>query len=279
MKKIGITLLVAMFVAITINSFAQSENEIEREVIIIKEKIDADGNKSVKKLVKRGYNITDKDIEKMMSELEESNAQIMTKPGKTKTIEKEIIIEMDEEQDKDDLEKHKLIWIDDETGDIELGEKKKMVFIKKSDDSSIEEEIEITIINNTDGDITYSEGEIELGEDVEEMIRKYSGADHKPKMGIMIQDVENGTGIEVIDVIEDSPAEKAGLQKGDIIKKIDQLEVNNMEALLKTMDEKELGAQVSVSYERDKKMMTSNMTLEKVKQKVIIRKEIIEKQN
>lgn len=47
------------------------------------------------------------------------------------------------------------------------------------------------------------------------------------KLGIKIQDTEDGNGIKIIDVDEDSPAQKAGLKKDDIITEIAGKKVNN----------------------------------------------------
>ena len=96
MKKTGVTILIAFFTAWTITSFAQSEQKVEREVIIIKERIDANGKKTIKKLVKKGFNITDKDIELMMAELDKKAHSNNTNVGKEKTYSnKEIEIQID----------------------------------------------------------------------------------------------------------------------------------------------------------------------------------------
>lgn len=50
---------------------------------------------------------------------------------------------------------------------------------------------------------------------------------NKPKLGMRIQDVEEGTGVKVIDIQEASAAEKAGIRKDDIITSIDGTEIKN----------------------------------------------------
>ncbi|HTQ63941.1 MAG TPA: PDZ domain-containing protein [Puia sp.] len=47
-----------------------------------------------------------------------------------------------------------------------------------------------------------------------------------PKIGIKAQDTENGKGVKVLDVDDESPAEKAGIKEGDIITQFDGKEVN-----------------------------------------------------
>src|SRR5947209_9351238 len=38
-------------------------------------------------------------------------------------------------------------------------------------------------------------------------------------IGVMIKPAESGGGVEVVEVVKDGPAEKAGLKAGDVIKK------------------------------------------------------------
>jgi serine protease Do len=49
----------------------------------------------------------------------------------------------------------------------------------------------------------------------------------RPKIGLKIQDVEEGTGVKVLDADKDSPAEKAGLKKDDIITEINGKKIDN----------------------------------------------------
>jgi len=47
------------------------------------------------------------------------------------------------------------------------------------------------------------------------------------KLGLKIQDTEEGTGVKVLDVDKDSPAEKAGLKKDDVVTEIGGKKVSN----------------------------------------------------
>ena len=51
--------------------------------------------------------------------------------------------------------------------------------------------------------------------------------DAKPKLGIRIQDTEEGTGVKVLEVQESSAAEKSGIKKDDVITSIDGKEIKN----------------------------------------------------
>lgn len=53
----------------------------------------------------------------------------------------------------------------------------------------------------------------------------------KPKLGLKAQETEEGKGLKVLDVDDESPAEKAGLKEGDIITNFDGTEVNNIDVL------------------------------------------------
>jgi serine protease Do len=49
----------------------------------------------------------------------------------------------------------------------------------------------------------------------------------KPKLGIKAQDTEDGKGVKVLDIDDESAAEKAGIKEGDIITRFDGKEVNS----------------------------------------------------
>ena len=49
----------------------------------------------------------------------------------------------------------------------------------------------------------------------------------RPKIGLKIQDVEEGSGVKILDAEKDSPADKAGLKKDDVITEINGKKVEN----------------------------------------------------
>ena len=51
------------------------------------------------------------------------------------------------------------------------------------------------------------------------------------KLGIKAQETEEGKGVKVLEVDEESPADKAGIKEGDIITDFDGVDVNNVEKL------------------------------------------------
>ncbi|MFR7666047.1 MAG: S1C family serine protease [Clostridia bacterium] len=79
------------------------------------------------------------------------------------------------------------------------------------------------------------------------------------------QNIKLDKGIYVADVIKNSPAEKAGMKRGDIILEIDQIELEKMLDLRKYIYEKEVGERVNIKYIRGNKEYQVNITLAKIK--------------
>jgi serine protease Do len=72
-------------------------------------------------------------------------------------------------------------------------------------------------------------------------------------------------GVKVEEVSKNSGAEKAGLQKGDIITKIDDVEIDDPDDLTKTIRKHKPEAKVTITYERDGKSDKVTATLGKKK--------------
>jgi len=72
---------------------------------------------------------------------------------------------------------------------------------------------------------------------------------------------KNAEGAMVIEVRPDSPAEKAGLQRGDLITQIDQKSIDSASALKNSIGKYKPGSTVAVTFERDKKLQTVKIKL------------------
>lgn len=72
----------------------------------------------------------------------------------------------------------------------------------------------------------------------------------QPKMGIRIEDTEDGKGVKIIDVEAGSPAEKAGLKKDDIVTFIDGKKINNTDEARTSMREGRNKASLPVTVMR-----------------------------
>lgn len=90
------------------------------------------------------------------------------------------------------------------------------------------------------------------------------------KLGLKIQDTEEGNGVKVLDADKDSPAEKAGLQKDDIVTEIGGVKINNTddardqlhenaEKSSYTIKAKRNGKEMSFEIKIPKKLKTANL--------------------
>ena len=61
---------------------------------------------------------------------------------------------------------------------------------------------------------------------------------NRPKLGMSVQDTDDGKGVKVLDVDDDGTAYKAGIKEGDIITKIDDKDVNSADEIAKLVREK-----------------------------------------
>jgi membrane-associated protease RseP (regulator of RpoE activity) len=66
----------------------------------------------------------------------------------------------------------------------------------------------------------------------------------------------------ILEVIEDSPAEEAGLKAGDVITKVDEEEIRDPEELVETLEDYEEGDVVKVEYVRRGKKESVEVELE-----------------
>lgn len=87
--------------------------------------------------------------------------------------------------------------------------------------------------------------------------------DEKPKvfMGVKIGKEEGATEIVIVEVVADSPAEKAGLKMGDIILKMEKKDYDDPMELVKSLQEKKPGDKITLRIKRDGKEMDVSVTL------------------
>jgi serine protease Do len=90
------------------------------------------------------------------------------------------------------------------------------------------------------------------------------------KLGLKIQDTEEGDGVKVLDIDKESPAEKAGLKKDDVVTEIGGKKVTNTddareqlmenaEKLTYTIKAKRNGSEMSFDIKIPKKLKTANL--------------------
>jgi serine protease Do len=81
----------------------------------------------------------------------------------------------------------------------------------------------------------------------------YSYSYGKARLGIKAQDLEEGKGAKVLDVDDESPAEKAGIKEGDVINEFDGKPVENADDLAKLARENKEKYSYKIKLTRDGK--------------------------
>ena len=93
--------------------------------------------------------------------------------------------------------------------------------------------------------------------------RAYSIRMGKPKIGIKAQDTEDGKGVKVLDVDDESPADKAGIKEGDIITEFDGKAVNSADALAESSRAAKDKNAFKVKFKRDDKQQEVEIKIPK----------------
>jgi len=81
-------------------------------------------------------------------------------------------------------------------------------------------------------------------------------AGSRPRLGMAVQDTDDGKGVKVLDVDEGGTAAKAGVKEGDIILQIDDKAVNGADEIAKLMKEKKDQPSVKFQVNRGGKNQT-----------------------
>lgn len=85
----------------------------------------------------------------------------------------------------------------------------------------------------------------------------------RPKLGLRIQDTEEGKGVKVLDVDKDSPAEKAGLKKDDIVTEIGGKKVNNTDEVREQLHENTEKSAYNIKATRNGNAMSFDISIPK----------------
>jgi serine protease Do len=87
--------------------------------------------------------------------------------------------------------------------------------------------------------------------------------DDEPKLGIGAQDTEDGKGVKILSVTDESAAGKAGIKEGDIITKYDGKEVTSAPQLAELVRDSKSRSSVQVNLLRDGKSMDLEVKMPK----------------
>jgi serine protease Do len=83
-----------------------------------------------------------------------------------------------------------------------------------------------------------------------QMFNSYGG---RPKLGLSIQDTDDGKGVKVLEVDEESNAEKAGIKEDDIITEVDGKAVNSTDEISKIIRDSKDKISIMVKLQRSGK--------------------------
>jgi serine protease Do len=89
----------------------------------------------------------------------------------------------------------------------------------------------------------------------------FSFGDNKEYTFLGVTTEKNADGVKITEITKDSPAEKAGLQKDDIIWKIDETKIDETKVLSETIRAKKAGDKVKIFFKRNGKMKDEKVTL------------------
>lgn len=84
--------------------------------------------------------------------------------------------------------------------------------------------------------------------------------DFKVTLGVVPDYLFDGEGMRIDGVSEDRPAQKAGLQKGDVVKKMGEHEITDMMSYMESLSKFEKGQTATVTVERDGKLIEAEVT-------------------
>lgn len=120
-------------------------------------------------------------------------------------------------------------------------------------------EIKVTAFKRLSGANLNDDIEMDIPQ-VEQFFSKFSP---RPKLGFQVQDLEQGDGVKVLDVKEESPAAKAGLQKDDVITEVDGKELKNVDEMKNKLADLKEGEAIKLKYKRGNKTATTELKLPK----------------
>ena len=82
------------------------------------------------------------------------------------------------------------------------------------------------------------------------------GFENKPKLGISIEDLETGEGVNITGISENSPAAKSGLKENDIIIQVNDQKIKDVDALKPIIKEAKDGTSFTFQVKRNKELKT-----------------------
>ncbi len=224
---------------------AQDENSPKKKVVIVTKKVDDQGNETINKEILEGeaaenFNLDDIDE----TGLNDVDVNVNIEEDGSGKIKRIIKIRKDENGEQEEIK------IEGDGSDIKIIDKDGNITI--TEDFPDEENIEIEkTVEVKDGVIT-------------ETIIKRKVNTNKAFLGVALRmGAEKGVAID--QVIENSPAEKAGLKSGDLITHINKVAINSLDELTKSLAPLKADDKVAITYSREGIAKTTIAVLEENK--------------
>ena len=82
---------------------------------------------------------------------------------------------------------------------------------------------------------------------------QYFAFDNRPRLGLSVQDTDDGKGVKVIDIDDEGNAKKAGVKENDVIIAVNDKEVNSADEVAKIVRENKDKPSVMLKIKRDGK--------------------------
>lgn len=93
--------------------------------------------------------------------------------------------------------------------------------------------------------------------------QNWSWSGGSPKLGLSVQDTDEGKGVKVIDVDEESNSAKAGIKKDDVITEVDGKAVNSTDDMVKMVRESREKASLMIKLQRGGKAQSIEVKMPK----------------
>ncbi len=144
-------------------------------------------------------------------------------------------------------------------GDVKLEIRNGEVYL--NDEKVVQSEIE----KNDDGKITRRKIIIngkELTEDeMQDFNFDFENNENRPMLGVSTKASKSSEGAEIERVVPNSPAQKIGLQVGDIITRVNSNNIYSPKDLVDVIGNFKPGTEIEITFERNQKMMSKSVVL------------------
>ncbi|MBL7753896.1 MAG: PDZ domain-containing protein [Chitinophagaceae bacterium] len=168
-------------------------------------------------------------------------------------------------QSKTDKNKEETIVIEDSKGNgnttIEIRNGEIFIDGKKVADQDGNQDGDVKIVRKKKVIINGKELNDEEAEQFEFPFDGIDNASNRPMLGVTTKPSVNNDGAEVISVVPNSPASKLELKEGDVITKVNDKLVQNPKDLVDAIGQFKPGERVSITFERNNKMLIKEVTL------------------